>query len=394
MNILMVHPHDLFDSSEPWTVRIKHIAVELSRKSNNVKICHFPLAIKRKHEPKEFEGIKVIPFDRSPSPASFIRNTLSLIQLARWADVVHFQKCHHYSSLPSLIAAFVCGKPLHYDWDDWEEKIWFESCGYGPRSLFVGLLFKVLERFLPVFSDTVSGASHHLMSLAAKRGKREEDIFFTPVGADLEKFRPGIDGSPVRTRYGISGPLVLYIGQLHGAQHVDLFIDAASHILSRRPEVKFMIVGEGFLERSLKSKVRGMNLDKSVIFTGAVEHGRVPEFIAAADVCAAVFRKTLVTICKSPLKIAEYLASGKPVVTSNVGEIRYMAGGVSILVAPGDSHLLAKGIEEFLDNKELRESISYLARKRAEHRCSWEKTAENLLSAYRKSLLNYGKNIV
>jgi glycosyltransferase involved in cell wall biosynthesis len=110
----------------------------------------------------------------------------------------------------------------------------------------------------------------------------------------------------------------------------------------------------------------------------------MPYYIAAADVCVACFKDTEVSRCKSPLKIVEYLASGKPIVASNVGEIRKMVGGAGLLVEPGNFNSLAQGIIRLLADKELRNSLSLRARQRAELKYNWTYTAESLLSAYEK----------
>lgn len=384
MNILMVHPHDLFDKSEPWTIRVLSIAKECIKRGHQVKICYFPLIVNEKHLPQNLESIEVIPLNRTPSPSLFILNTRRLIGLSRWADVVHFQKCHHYASIPTVIAAYVAGKKLHYDWDDWEEKIWYESCGRGLHSRFIGLSFKVLERWLPFLADTVSCASQHLKDLTHKFGVRKDHIFDAPVGADLERFRPNLDGSGVRQRYGIRGDIVLYIGQLHGAQYVSLFIKAANIVLHSKPETTFMIVGEGFLEHTLRELARDLGIEPRVIFTGSVPHDDIPYYVASADLCVAAFKETEVTICKSPLKIVEYLASGKTIVASNVGEVRRMVGGVGVLAEPSKQHALADGILLLLNRKDLRDILGKRARRRAEEKYNWLYTAESLLCAYNK----------
>jgi len=384
MNILMVHPHDLFDKSEPWTIRIKSIAKEFVRKNHRVKLCYFPLAIDKAHHPQSIDSVELIPLRRIPSPKASILNTIKLIKLCRWADIVHFQKCHHYASIPTVIAAYVTGRPLHYDWDDWEEKIWYESCGRGLHSRFIGVSFKVLERWLPVLADSVSCSSTHLKDLAHRFGVKRGYIFDSPVGADLEKFRPGLNGSGIKKRYRIKGDLILYLGQLHGAQYVDMFIRAANKILHKRPDLTFMIVGEGFLEHDLKNLARDLAIDNKVIFTGSASHDEIPYYIASASLCVAPFKNTDVTRCKSPLKIVEYLASGKPIAASSVGEARNMVGGVGALAEPGDHVSLADSILMLMENKDLRETLGRYARMRAEKRYNWAFTSNSILSAYGK----------
>ena len=386
MNILMIHPHDLFDKSEPWTTRIKNIAKKFTERNHRVKLCYFPLALDKERLSRNINSIELIPLDRTPSPLQFIRNTKRLLGLCGWADVVHFQKCHHYAAVPAIIAAYIAQKPLHYDWDDWEEKIWYESCGTSLNARFIGASFKMLERWLPVLADSVSCASAHLKKLAVKFGVEEEFIFDTPVGADLEKFKPGLDGSKVKEKYKIKGCLVLYIGQLHGAQYADLFIKAINIILHKHQSASFMIVGEGFFEHKLKRLVLDLGLKEKVIFTGAVDHENIPYYIAASDICVAPFKETEVSRCKSPLKIAEYLACGKPIVTSLVGEVRSMAGGCAVMAKEGDFYSLAEGILRLLKDSNLRERLAGAARDRVEKKYNWNYSTDSLLRAYKRIL--------
>jgi len=379
----MVHPHDIGSDSEPWTIRIKCIAREFVSKGHEVKLAYFPLSskvAKRYH----LDGYEVISLNRNPSPLVFIKNTLLLSKLIVWADIVHFQKCLHYASVPVVAAAYLRGKPIHYDWDDWEEKIWYESCGRNIYSYFVGFSFKVLERFLPRLVDTVSVASNQLEKLALSFGVGKERIFSAPVGADLNEFSSNINGREVKERYGISGPLVLYVGQLHGGQYIDLFVKAANIILHRRPDVRFMIVGEGFLQSFLKRLTQDLGIEDKIIFTGAVPHSEIPKYIGASNVCVACFRDTEVSRSKSPLKIVEYLAMAKPIVASNVGEVRKMVGGVGFLIEPGSTEELAKGVLRIISDGRLRQAMRISGRRRVETKYNWKVTAENLLRAYQK----------
>jgi len=386
----MVHPHDIYSPVEPWTRRIKSFAEELVKKNHQVKLVYFPLA-DGDLKSQSSDGYEVIPFRRYSSPPTFIKNILRLLGLVEWADIVHFQKCHHYAAIPVVIAAYLKQKPLHYDWDDWEEMIWYESCGRKLHSRFIGFSFKVLERFLPLLVDTVSVSSHYLRDLALRYGVKEENISFAPVGADPEKFNPRIDGSQIRKKYNISAPLVLYIGQLHGAQYIDLFIEAANIVLRANREVTFVIVGEGFMEESLKDLAHGLGIEDRIIFTGSVSHGEIPQYIAAADICVAPFKETKVTRCKSPLKIVEYMAMAKPVVASNVGEVRMMLGGAGILVEPADYYSLAEGILRLLKDERLRYNIGRFARQRIERSYNWAQTTSSLLISYERLYNKYSQ---
>jgi len=387
MNILMIHPHDIYSSLEPWTVRIVYIAKEFIKKGHRVKLVYFPLDWDRREIKEPPEGIEVIPFPRKHGPCVLIPNILKLCGLANWADVIHFQKCFYHAALPAVIAGTIHGKPLHYDWDDWELKIYEVSTEPGFLRNVIWNFLKFLEDVLPMVVDTVSCASERLKVECEKLGVSRSRIFEAHVGADIVRFNPGVSGRGIRQRYGIEKPLVLYLGQLHGGQYVETFIRTASTLINDyKKDLMFMIAGDGYQAEELKKTAQRSNLDGKLIFTGAIPHELVPQYIAAADVCLACFEENEVTLCKSPLKVVEYLASGKAIVASNVGEVPRMIGRTGILTPPGDVHSLAEGILEILQNPGLKDKLEKAARKRAEEEYNWTVTAGNLLKAYEKAV--------
>jgi len=80
------------------------------------------------------------------------------------------------------------------------------------------------------------------------------------------------------------------------------------------------------------------------------------------------------------------LAAGKPIVASDVGEVRNMVEGAGLLVAPGKPEALAQGILELADNEALRKTLAIAARQRAETKYNWRCSAENLEKAYETAL--------
>lgn len=380
MKILMLHPHDIFSKEEPWTVRIRSLALEFIKRGHQVRLIYFPLNHQDSAKFFSWNNIEIFSLSRKLGIFNFFKNMLFVTKLAGWADVVHFQKCFYYAAIPSLIAGLFRGKHIHYDWDDWEIKIYFYSRG---QNYLMGMFLWLLERIMPLLADTVSVSSERLRRECLRYGLPDERIFEGHVGADLKHFSPRNNGGHIRERYGIQGPLVMYVGQLHGGQYVELFIDAATALFKKIPEARFMIVGSGYRLSELKKYSELAGLDGRLIFSEHVHHDEVPSYMAAADICVACFEKNDITECKSPLKIVEYLASGKPVVASSVGEVKNMVGEAGILVEPGNASSLARGIERLLLDKELRLECSHKARKRAEDKYNWSDTAENLLRAYR-----------
>lgn len=379
MNILMVHPHDIFSEEEPWTVRIRSLALEFVKGGHSVRLVYFSLKNQCARTPLIWNGIEIFALSRKLGIGNFFKNIRLVTKLAGWADIVHFQKCFYYAAIPSLIAGLVRRRHVHYDWDDWEIKIYYYSRG---QNHLIGMFLHLLEVMMLFLADTVSVSSNRLREECLRCGVPPRKIFEGHVGADLEKFNPQNKGDHIRQRYAIDGPLVMYVGQLHGGQYVELFMEAASMLFQKNSDLSFMIVGGGYRLPELKRYSASMGLNGRLIFTEFVSHDEIPFYIAAADICVACFEKNDITECKSPLKIVEYLASGKPIVASNVGEVGRMVAGAGILTEAGDAISLAAGIERLLKDRDLRERFSREARSHAEKKYNWSNTADSLLKAY------------
>ncbi len=379
MNILMLHPHDIYSNSEPWTVRITYLASEFVKRGHNVRLIYH--LIDPRISLEDATARQEYPFTTIPAyrgQFALVAKMRSVLEFARWADVIHFQKCFPHVSVPALWAGYRLGKPVHYDWDDWE----FGIYNYNPMNRFVGSIIDVFEKHLPRMVDSISVASESIRRMAIKRGVPESRLFDGHVGADLDRFRPDIDGARVRAEHHIDGEIVLYLGQLHGAQYLELFLASARAVMDRGRTPTFLIVGGGERFGELFQIAEDMGVGHKVVFTGAVDHELIPEYVAAADVAVACFADTPQVRTKSPLKICEYLAAGKAIVASRVGEVVRMVGDAGILVEPGDADAIADAVVSLLDDPDKRRAMSEKARRRAETEFNWGVTAERMLTAY------------
>ncbi len=171
MNILMIHPHDIYSSAEPWTVRIVYLAREFEKKGHNVKLVYFPFEWDSQYPCRLSENITVIPLCRKHGPHILISNILKIYGLTGWADIVHFQKCFYHASVPAIIAALIRGKHLHYDWDDWEVKIYEVSTSPSLLRNLIRKFLVIMEDNIPRVVDSISVASQRLRKECLKKGK-------------------------------------------------------------------------------------------------------------------------------------------------------------------------------------------------------------------------------
>ena len=386
----MVHPHDIHSPVEPWTIRITSLARRLAARGHEIKLVHH-LADPRVL-PEDVRGRQEFPFETIPWIRHMglgLRKSRAMAELAGWADLVHVQKALGHAALPSAVAAFWNRIPLHYDWDDWEAQIYADAVGSRDAH------WRRIHRFevgLAKIADTVSVASAALRDQATALGVRDEDLFDAPVGADLERFRAGGDGEALRAELGLDGPIALYLGQLAGAHAAPLFLDAAALVLQRVPDAGFVVVGGGRTLAEVRAHAARLGIAQRVRFTGAVPHAAVADYLDVADVAVATLPNTEQAATKSPLKIVEYMAAGKAIVASRVGEaVRFLDDGrVGRLVPPGDADALADGIEGLLADPYLRDELGVGAREHLRDRFTWDHTADRIERAWERARTKRG----
>jgi len=315
---------------------------------------------------------------------AFLRNALIVNRLLKSHDIVHFQKCHPVISLPAVLASVLTGRPVHYDWDDNESEILSKVVSEGGSGANQLCEFRLVERRLVSLVDTVSVASQRLRELARAYGAADEDIFDAPVGADLDTFAPRRLSEDEIAGLGLERPVVLYQGQLEHSSFAEEFVACAAKVRARVPNVSFVVVGGGVRLARLMDRAAALRVP--VKFTGYISHRKVADYINAADVCVATFGADELTRCKSPLKIAEYLACGKPIVATEVGDVARMAGDAALYAKPGDTDALAGRVVELLRDEGLRLSLGRAARQRAEARFNWKMTTGQIIRAYKRAI--------
>jgi len=221
------------------------------------------------------------------------------------------------------------------------------------------------------------------------RGVDPKKIVVNPNGVDVESFRPGVGGAEARRELGIHDDEVVAgfvgtFGPWHGVEKLAAAIKSMPSDLA----VRFLLVGSGSLHAEVEKQLESDVLTGRVIFTGAVGHDRVPKLLDACDILVAphVPLADGSEFFGSPTKIFEYMAMGKGIVASRLGQIGEVLVDreTALLVEPGDVEQLANAIVELVQLKSLRERIGLRAREVAEREHTWTHNARRVLDAYRE----------
>lgn len=231
-------------------------------------------------------------------------------------------------------------------------------------------------------------------------GEDASKVELVTGAVDTETFRPDhVSGEEVRARYGIGGaPVVGYVGTFQEWHGLDELIEAAGELLQTRKDARFLMVGPYYKET--EAKVAAAGLSRSFIFTGPIAYEQVPKYMNAGDVLVAPYNPDRIASKEqvrkhglgSPLKVFEYMAVGKPTITTDVKPISdpIEDGVTGYLIPPGDSHALGSAIARVLGDPGAAAVVGAAGRKSIVANYSWGLVAAQLDRIFREIPLHTG----
>jgi glycosyltransferase involved in cell wall biosynthesis len=231
--------------------------------------------------------------------------------LADRYDAVH---SHEEGSLIGVLIALMLGVPHLYDM---HSSLPQQLTNFAfSRSRALTRAFCWMERFVVRRSRVVVVICPHLQEVV--RGIEPG------VPAVLIENAPGSgdapvagSGSRIRAELGLltDAPMVLYTGTFEAYQGLDLLFEAARHVVARRPDARFVLAG-GRPDQIAAAKVQAgrAGLGEAIVFAGQRPAEEIPLFLDAADVLVSPRS----TGTNTPLKIYQYLRSGRPIVATRL----------------------------------------------------------------------------
>jgi glycosyltransferase involved in cell wall biosynthesis len=209
-------------------------------------------------------------------------------------------------------------------------------------------------------------------------GLKRDRVFYLPNGPnqDLRELEPlPLDEQrSLRMRLGVGdNPLALYIGHITYGSEVNLILEALPAVIKAVPGIRVVIMGSGDGVAFLQEQAHREGLTDYIVFTGWVDQLKTLVYLSAADLALYPHRDTLVNRAKSPSKIATYMAMGKPIIASAVGEsVAYLdSGRAGLLVEPGDAQVFADGMISLLCNPKRAAALGNRARQRVREHYDW-----------------------
>jgi len=137
------------------------------------------------------------------------------------------------------------------------------------------------------------------------------------------------------------GDYLAYCGDLNPKDGIDILIKSFKIINNKYPLLKLFIIGDNndsSIISSIKSLIHKLKIDDNVILTGRVLRDDMPGLLCNATALCLSRPSSIQAHGGFPTKLGEYLATGKPVIVTNVGEIPiYLTDEINALIAEPDN---------------------------------------------------------
>ena len=227
----------------------------------------------------------------------------------------------------------------------------------------------------------------YLEKLVSKKG----NIEIIPCGANTDTFG-FISRSIAKQQIGIKSDVfnILYVGRFDSSQGLETLIKAVSKpSLHSAGNIRLTLVSNSYIDfedtsrKRIKDLVWNLGLDNITTFAKPSNREELAIYYAAADVC-------VVPSCYSSSGIVaiEAMASGTPVIASNVGGLKYAVEHeqTGLLIPPANTTLLTKAIYRLLTQPEWRKRLGINAQERVENLFTWDIVADQLSEFYAELL--------
>jgi glycosyltransferase involved in cell wall biosynthesis len=141
-------------------------------------------------------------------------------------------------------------------------------------------------------------------------------------------------------------------------------------------------MGTGDSLQDLRELAGSLQLNGCVELTGFISDEDLQANLAAADICVDPDPSSPLNDVSTWIKVMEYMASAKPIVSFDLKETRFSARDAAIYVKPNNEAEFAEAIAQLMDRPELQNKMGTYGRRRVEEELQWTKVGKNLLSAY------------
>jgi glycosyltransferase involved in cell wall biosynthesis len=390
LRILMIAPTSFF-ADYGCHVRIYEEARALQRLGHEVLVCTY-------HNGSDVEGIAtrrsmdvpwrkrvVVGSSRHKIYLDAVLSIASLRAALSWKpDVIHAH-LHEGAWIGAWLSTLL-RRPLVFDYQGslTEEMLDHRFLHPGSRAEW---FMRRLERRIDRMPAAIITSSDNARARLLRTGLDQELVVAVADAVDTSRFRPDAiaaeERAALRATFGVAGDrtVIGYLGLLAPYQGSELLLEAARHVVHRRPDAFFLIMGFPG-DEAYREMARQLGLERHTSFPGRIPYLDAHRYLAATDIAVA----PKMSLTEGNGKIYNYMAMGLPVVAFDAPANREILGDCGIFACFGCAQDLARKLIWLIDNPSDASACARRLRARSVGELSWDRRVHELLAVYRRVL--------
>lgn len=366
--------YDIEGSAIGAATQIRAIAAALTRLGHQVDV-QFRTA-KQPGENREYLGLKKIRklrrFGHVPRVflrnITFIRQELKLLDGFR-PDVV--LAVSSFVNFAALVASRIRNLPLVLFA---EAPLEYEYRLFYPQYYRYPWLTRGIEGINVRGATQVVCISEILKGYLMRYEAPAAKLHVIPNGVDHIRFTPMAPDPEFMASLRLEGRVVIgYIGSFEFFSDVERFLLLTRKIIAAHDRVVFLFVGKGRVDDALRLGAEAAGLGSHFIFTGSMPHNLIPRLLSVMDIVISPYKEDYL-FYGSSMKLLEYMAAGKAVLSPALGQIKELVcdGCNGMLYQPGDRDIMGSKLLELITNEDLRRRLGAMARQTIENNWTWD----------------------
>jgi len=301
------------------------------------------------------------------------------IFVRRGFDVMH---AHNPPDTLFLVAApfKLLGKKFVFDQHDLCPELYRSR--YSAREGVYTRFLRMFEWCSLKLADVTIATNESYKQIQIERAnKNPASIFVVRNGPNQMRMTSAAPSARLR---GMNKSILCYVGSLNPQDGVDYLLRSLRHLLHglKRSDFYCVIMGTGDSLQDLRDLAGNLQLNGCVELTGFVSDEELQANLAAADICVDPDPSSPLNDVSTWIKVMEYMASAKPIISFDLKETRFSARDAAIYVEPNNETEFAKAIAQLMDQPNLQKEMGHYGRRRVEEDLQWAKVGKNLLTAY------------
>ena len=378
MNVMLLAPQPFYQE-RGTPIAVDMVLKVLSERGEQVDVLTY-------HEGADlrYDGVSIhrtfnVPFIKGIRPGfswkKLICDGLMLIQAIHMASRRQYQLIHavEESVFIALVLKWMFKFPYIYDMDSsLRQQMIEKSYLFSPFAFPLKLLEKLAVRNAAAVVPVCDALAEYIVQHQPK---------WVVILRDVSLLQEEEHPNPVnlRAELGITGALLMYVGNLEAYQGIDLLLESFALALTKESWVDLVIIGGKLADiEKYQQKCWRLGIDENVHFLGPKPLADLANYLAEADILISPRVKGQNT----PMKLYSYLHSGKAVLATNLSTHTQVLNGDLALLADPAPEAFSRGMLHLINHATLRSNLGTAGKKLIEGRYSFSAFHEKLNSLY------------